>query len=59
MSLFKLVEDHTDKNAYYHDYYFIDKYLTRDAIVQFRNSNGSVNDALDSASHIIADLMIK
>lgn len=59
MSLFKLVEDHTDKNAYYHDYYFIDRYLTRDAIVQFRNSNGSVNDALDSASHIIADLMIK
>lgn len=56
MALFKLIEDNTDTNAVFQNYYFINRYLVRDAIKDIRNSN-AIGDSLSNVAKKISKLI--
>lgn len=56
MTLFNIIEKKTDYNAYFRGYYFMNRYLIKDAILNVRNKKMS-GDALNNASKEIAKIV--
>ncbi len=56
MTLFNIIEKKTDYNAYFRGYYFMNRYLIKEAILNVRNKKMS-GDALNNASKEIAKIV--
>lgn len=56
MALFNLIERNTDYGAYFQGYYFMNRYIVEQAILNIRQNNVS-GDALDNTSKEIAKLL--
>ena len=59
MALKKIVEDNTDHGAYFRYFYFIDRYIVRDAILKYRKTNNMAVDALDNVVQNDSDYIFR